>query len=207
MPVTGMRERKRQERHDTIIDAAMVLFTRKGYEQTTMEEIAAEADVSAPTLYRYFPKKSQLLVALFWKERERLSGELEAFHKTAANWDAVRAIAGLLVLNNSGIRTRAARKLWREAVAALMRMHDEANDEFRAIKQYFERHIERMLTRLQRDGRIANDAPLPALVGVLYAVAAENYYRMIANEFRNADEERRALEDQVRLVLKGWVAS
>lgn len=199
-----MRARKRQERHDTIVDAAMALFERHGYEQTTMEEIAAEADVSAPTLYRYFPKKSQLLVALFWKERERLAGELDTFHKTSADWDAPRAIAGLLVLNNSGIRSRGARKLWREAIAALMRMHDEPNDEFRAIKQYFERHIERMLQRLQRDSRIAKDAPIPALIGVLYAIAAENYYRMIANEFRNADEESRVLEEQVRLVLKGW---
>jgi AcrR family transcriptional regulator len=200
-----MRERKRQERHDTIVDAAMALFQRHGYEQTTMEEIAAEADVSAPTLYRYFPKKSQLLVALFWKERERLADALDAFHKTSADWDAPRAVAGLLVLNNSGIRSRGARKLWREAIAALMRMHDEPNDEFRAIKQYFERHIERMLRHLQRESRIAKDAPIPALIGVLYAIAAENYYRMIANEFRNADEERQALEAQVRLVLKGWV--
>ncbi|MGH6881230.1 MAG: helix-turn-helix domain-containing protein, partial [Hypericibacter sp.] len=74
-----MRERKRQERNDTIIDAAMALFQRDGYEQTTMEEIAARADISPPTLYRYFPRKTELLIALFWKERERLAGALEEF--------------------------------------------------------------------------------------------------------------------------------
>jgi AcrR family transcriptional regulator len=201
----GMRERKRQERNDVIIDAAMELFQSKGYEQTTMEEIAARADISPPTLYRYFPRKTELLVALFWKDRERLADALDKFHKKSASWDAVKAMAGLLYLNNSGIRSKAERKLWREAISALMRMHDEANDEFRSIKRYFERHIERMLQRLQRDSLIVEEAPLPAMVNVLYAVAAENYYRMIANEFKSADEERRAMEEQVALVLKGWL--
>lgn len=202
--MSGMRQRKRQERHDALIDAAMELFQDQGYEQTTMEQIAARADVSAPTLYRYFPRKTELLIALFWKERERLAAALDEFHRTSASLDAVSAVSGLLILNNSGIRSKRTRKLWREAIAALMRMHDEANDEFRAIKQYFERHIERMLKRLHRDGLLADGTPLAILVDVLYAVAAENYYRMIANEFRSAKEEERAVQDQVRLVLKGW---
>jgi AcrR family transcriptional regulator len=205
--MSGMRQRKRQERHDALIDAAMELFQDQGYEQTTMEQIAALADVSAPTLYRYFPRKTELLIALFWKERERLAAALDDFHRMSASWDAVHAVSGLLVLNNSGIRTKRARKLWREAIAALMRMHDAANDEFRAIKQYFERHIERMLKRLVREGRISQNTPLPVLVGVLYAVAAENYYRMIANEFRTAEDEQRAIEAHVRLVLQGWLST
>ena len=203
--MTGMRERKRQERHDTIIDAAMVLFQRKGYEQTTMEDIAAQADVSPPTLYRYFPRKVELLIALFWKERERLAAALDEFHKTSTDMDAVEAVSGLLHLNNTGIRSKAERRLWREAVAALMRMHDTADDEFRAIKRYFEKHIERMLLRLRRDSLVSKDMPLPTMVRVLYAVAAENYYRMLANEFRSAEDERIAMEDQVGLVLKGWL--
>src|SRR5215472_11105399 len=129
----GMRERKRRQRRDAIIDAATELFQRNGYEQTRMEEIAARADVSPPTLYRYFPRKTELLIAFFWKERERMAGALEQLHRTSAARDAVPAVAGLLYLNNSGVRSRSARKLWREALAALMRIHDEANDEFRAI--------------------------------------------------------------------------
>jgi AcrR family transcriptional regulator len=200
-----LRQRKRQERHDALIDAAAALFQSRGYEQTTMEEIAARADVSPPTLYRYFPRKTELLIAFFWRERERLAGSLDDFHRESAAWDAVSSVAGLLHLNNSGIRSRAQRKLWREAMAALLRMHDAADDEFRAVKQYFEQRIERMLERLLRDGLIVRDAPLAALVGVLYAVAAENYHRMLANEFASIAAERTAIEEQVSAVLKGWL--
>lgn len=201
----GLRARKRQARHDAIVGAAMALFQRKGYEQTTMEEIAAEAAVSPPTLYRYFPRKTELLIALFWRGREELADALEDFHRKSTGMGAVDAVAGLLYLNNSGVGTPGKRKLWREAIAALMRMHDTPDDEFRIIKQYFEKHIERMLTRLRDDGLIRKDAPLAAMMYVLYAVAAENYYRILANEFRSPAEEKRAMEAQVRLVLAGWL--
>jgi len=203
--VTGLRERKRQERNDVIIDAAMDLFQAHGYEQTTMEEIAARADISPPTLYRYFPRKTELLIALFWKEREHMDTALEEFHRKSVSRDAVGAIAGLLYLNNSGVHTKAQRKLWREVMAALLRIHDEATDEFRSIKEHFEKHVERMLRRLQDDGLIAKDAPLATMMYVLYAVAAENYYRVIANEFKSAEDEKQAVEQQVALVLKGWL--
>ncbi len=203
--MTGLRERKRQARHDTIVEAAMTLFQRKGYEQTTMEEIAAEAGVSAPTLYRYFPKKTELLTALFWKARERMDEALEAFHRKSDGMGAIEAVAGLLYLNNSGVETPGARKLWREALAALLRMHDTPDDEFRLIKQYFEKHIERMLRRLRDDGLIRKDTPLAAMTNVLYGVAAENYHRKLANEFRDLAAERQAMDAQVRTLMQGWV--
>ena len=201
----GLRERKRLARHETIVDAAMTLFQEKGYEQTTMEEIAAEADVSAPTLYRYFPKKTELLIALFWRGREEMADALEAFHRKSEGMGAVEAIAGLLYLNNSGVETPGKRKLWREALAALLRMHDTPDDEFRKIKQYFEQHIERMLLRLRDDGQIRKDAPLSAMMYVLYAMASENYHRILANEFTSQADEKRAMEAQVGLVMQGWV--
>ena len=202
---TGLRERNKQARHDAIVDAAMRLFQRNGYEQTTMEEIAAEAAISAPTLYRYFPRKPELLIALFWLGRARMSPKLEAFHRSSVGMGAVEAVSGLLFLNNSGVESLGERKLWREAMAAQLRMHDLPDDEFRRIKQYFEEHIERMLLRLRADGKINKDAPIKPMLDVLYAIAAENYYRILANEFPSADDERHAMDAQVAMVMRGWV--
>lgn len=52
------KERTRQH----IADAALQLFTKQGYEQTTIEEIAALAEVGTRTLYRYYPTKEDLLL-------------------------------------------------------------------------------------------------------------------------------------------------
>ncbi len=56
-----LRSRKRQLVQDAIWDAAIDLFGKKGYDQTTVEEIVAEAGVSSRSFFRYFASKSDLM--------------------------------------------------------------------------------------------------------------------------------------------------
>lgn len=57
----GLRERKKAQTRRRIQQAAMALFFDKGYEATTVEQIAAAADVSAMTFFRYFPTKEAVV--------------------------------------------------------------------------------------------------------------------------------------------------
>ena len=59
------RERKKEETRSTIIDCALDLFKGKGIQETSMEEIAEQSDVSKGTLYNYFPDKESILVGYF----------------------------------------------------------------------------------------------------------------------------------------------
>ena len=57
----SLRQRKRQRTRKELIDAAMRLFAIKGYEQTTVAEIAAAAGVSTKTFFNYFAGKDEVL--------------------------------------------------------------------------------------------------------------------------------------------------
>jgi AcrR family transcriptional regulator len=56
--------RTRRARRTLLLETAQLLFLRDGYNATTMEGIAAAADVSKATLYKYFPDKDELFFAL-----------------------------------------------------------------------------------------------------------------------------------------------
>ena len=58
------RERLIEERRNQILDAAALLFARKGYKGATIREIAREAGVAEGTIYNYFDSKHDLLISL-----------------------------------------------------------------------------------------------------------------------------------------------
>ncbi|WP_020669256.1 TetR/AcrR family transcriptional regulator [Amycolatopsis nigrescens] len=87
----SLRERKKQRTHQAISDSAIRLFLESGFEKVSVAEVAAAAEVSKPTLFKYFPTKEDLVLHRFADHteeaatvvRERPSDEtpLDALHR------------------------------------------------------------------------------------------------------------------------------
>ncbi|MGX1131580.1 AcrR family transcriptional regulator [Streptomyces glaucescens] len=58
----GLRERKRQRMYQVVSDLAIGLFLEKGFDAVSVAEVAAAAEISKPTLFRYFPAKEDLVL-------------------------------------------------------------------------------------------------------------------------------------------------
>jgi AcrR family transcriptional regulator len=61
---SGLRERKKLRTRLTIIDVATRLFVEQGYQQTTLAQIAEEADVAPSTFFNYFPTKVDIVFSM-----------------------------------------------------------------------------------------------------------------------------------------------
>jgi AcrR family transcriptional regulator len=148
----GLRERKRLRTHRTISETAIALFLQRGYDQVSITEIAAAAEVSRRTLFAYFPSKDDLVlhrIADHQDEaarvvRERAPGEapLDALHRHLRSALARRdPITGLcdtpevvafyqLIINTPALASALSRYQTRseKALAAALREATPADD-------------------------------------------------------------------------------
>lgn len=96
----GLRERKKQRTRDALLRAALELFTTKGYEETTVDEIVEAVDVSQRTFFRHFAGKQETAFAMqemveerfvrALRERPADEGPLAALRGAVlGSWDAV----------------------------------------------------------------------------------------------------------------------
>ncbi|HEX4758848.1 MAG TPA: TetR family transcriptional regulator [Terracidiphilus sp.] len=70
-----------------ILDVALDLFRRRGFEPATMREIAAEADVSVGSAYYYFESKEDLVMAYYERAMETMTPRMEAALAGAATFE------------------------------------------------------------------------------------------------------------------------
>ncbi|MEW2478443.1 TetR family transcriptional regulator [Mycobacterium sp. NPDC049093] len=86
---TGLRERKKQRTRAMLIEAAIDLCDRHGFESTTVEQIAAVADVSPRTFSRYFATKDAVVLAFVDEVIESVAVELTAQPDDIGHLEAV----------------------------------------------------------------------------------------------------------------------
>jgi AcrR family transcriptional regulator len=83
------KDRKKQItklRQEQILDAALLVFSRLGYDRSTIPDVAREASVAVGTIYNYYPSKRELLVAL--TDKYIIEPFTRRFQQTRATDDA-----------------------------------------------------------------------------------------------------------------------
>ena len=94
------RERKKLETRQALEQAALRLFGERGYDQTTVEDIAEAADVAVRTFFRYFSSKQDVLFGEVVTDRVvRLRTELAARPLDEDLLDSIRTVMDLLDFN------------------------------------------------------------------------------------------------------------
>jgi len=74
-----MRQEEREARRNLILDAAVRLFSSMPFRQVGMRDIAAEAGMSAASLYRYFADRDDLFIEAFMRESQMIAAEFDRY--------------------------------------------------------------------------------------------------------------------------------
>lgn len=183
----GLREDKKQKTRAAISLMATRMFIARGFEEVTTAEIAAAAEVSVPTLFKYFPTKESLVfdedaereqfLVDTVKNRPRGTSILEALLKAG-----LRELDEILALHDK--ETRAFMKLLRETPALTL-----------YAQQMWLRHEKSLARAIVSESR------------KLSAVEAEAIARFVLAAFHGSIEQaepKKALKAVFKILREGW---
>lgn len=92
MPETpGLRERKKQRTRRAIEAAALRLFEERGFEGSTIDDIAAAAEIAPRTFFHYFPSKEDVVLSDYAARLDRIVAALGGTPARESPWQGLRA--------------------------------------------------------------------------------------------------------------------
>lgn len=124
---------------ERILDAALNIFSHKGYHDTRMDEIVEEAGTSKGSIYFYFPNKEKLFIALVDQFADLLERRVTDAIGTASGMERVQ-VALITVLETFGKYRRPAKILLVQAVglgSVFEKKRLEVTDRFAALIQLY----------------------------------------------------------------------
>lgn len=196
----GRRERRKQDVHRRIRGAALELFHEKGYEATTVEEIAERADVAKGTFFNHFPRKDALLLSL----GEEILDRIEDAHGPVDSWEGAfdeQILRFFLAISEMAGRNR---DLTRVMLVENMRncwMQSEPD----SVELRFQAVLWQILQRAETRGELRPGLDVEAAVKVLEALHLATVVDWLRVE-QSGTSLTEALRVRIELVCHGLCA-
>ena len=193
----GLRERKKLIRLQRIVAAARDLFINKGFSNTTIQDIAAEADVGLGTLYLYAKSKEDLLVMVFKDDILRM---------IETSYASIPADAPLLeqlmVFFDVHIRYHAHDQVLSRTVLKELSFSttEQRRQDIAQITQSTYSKLMKLIERARRDKRISKEMYTGTMAWSAFAL----YYHLLQGflcDFHTEDEFRKNLHNALFALL------
>ncbi|MBK5344643.1 TetR/AcrR family transcriptional regulator [Pseudomonas sp. TH49] len=177
--MSGLRERQKEQRKEAILVSAMKLFETGGYAATTVEQIASDAGVSAPTVFNYFGSKQEILLSLV--ERAERSGASEALFDIEQYDNAVDALCAFhLIMTERELQTLPI-PIWRELLS--QSFDAAASKEIMAINGETAKEIATFLRLLQSRGLINSSVDVDFFGSFMSDFTAMIFARLVQTDY------------------------
>lgn len=158
----GLRERKKQQTKRALERAAFDLFAEQGYEETTVEDIAAAAQVSRASFFRYFDSKEDVLATDGDLRRQRF---MAALTRQPADKPLLNALRAALAEYVAALRADDRADTYTKVVSSSRVLLGRAYE----LRMCWQRELEAEL-RARLDGVSNADTAAAMLAGIVVAV-------------------------------------
>ena len=178
----GLRERKKLERRRCIEAAAIDLFEANGFDGTTIEDIAAKADIAPRTFFYYFATKEDVVLADYTARLNLIIDKLGQQPDEIGCWAALRASFRVVAADYSAQRHQLVRRFaimfenpsvyarslhlqagWEDALAEVLAERVGTNNDIEA-RLMAAAALACMRSSLQHWLRTGQETPLPELI-------------------------------------------
>ena len=191
MEQLSRRERKKLETRQRLMETALRLFSERGYEATTVKDIAAAADVAKGTFFNYFETKEAVLPAIAARRVEQLEETLRPDLGAPDSPVARIKLALQLIAESRLCQKQLAERLF----AAMMRRQEI--DVGHALRDLLAGQVR----QAQAAGEIRSDLEATYLAGLIHALF---FQRLVM--YHRGDRPvplRESLENSVDLLMEG----
>jgi AcrR family transcriptional regulator len=164
-PVPGLRERKKARLRQQIIDTAIRLFRKQGYEKTRVDDIVKILEISQPTFFRYFPSKDAVLRDVGRRGFECIAGRLKSeLSSKASTAERLRRL-----YHSLACEAESDRPLW-QAVVLSGAMDAVRSPEVRGAECIVAGLLREILAQGQERGEITSTFPIVHLAEFMEAL-------------------------------------
>jgi AcrR family transcriptional regulator len=163
--IPGLRERKKARLRQQIIETAIRLFRKQGYERTRIDDIVKILEISQPTFFRYFPSKDAVLRDVGMRGFECIAERLKSELSTKA--DTAERLHRLY--HAMALEAEADRPLWK-AVVLSGAMDPVRSPEVRGVEGVAISRLREILAQGQERGEITSAFPVVHLAEFMEAL-------------------------------------
>jgi AcrR family transcriptional regulator len=196
-------EVQKQERRKAVLVAAKSLIAASGYDKPTIEDIAAAAGLSTPTVYNYFGTKLDLLLALYLEDREIALSEIAT--TVAKSWkDPIDFFLAMLEADLREDADVPSHALWRQIAAAEVTQNEGRHHA--TFKGINDRHIAAITTAVRRmveEGLLVPGTDVKAVAELFHHLSEGFYRKVIATTDTPFAAFRGDAKRQLKVMLAG----
>ena len=198
----GLRQKQKKRRESDILDAATKLIEANGWENTSVEEVAARAEVGVATVYNYFGSKVDLLYAIINRYADE---QIKAGRKVIDNCpaDVVDGMAALFITYADGIARRFGKRLLQQFFSMGVSLQFSYGKDVMPKKMRIIEQMSELVGRYRQKGQICLDASEEEVTMLCYSAVSMPLMLFIVLPDMELDDAKKAIRRNLQLLFRG----